>query len=96
MAWVYILRCRDDSYYVGSTTDLERRIAEHQNGTYGGWTSCRRPVELMFAQETDSSDQAFQLEHQVKGWSRAKKEALIAGNFPLLKELARCRSEKRS
>ena len=92
MFWVYILRCSNGSYYVGSTSDLERRIAEHQDGTYCGWTARRRPVELVFANQTDSHDQAFRLEHQIKGWSRAKKEALIAGDFDLLVELSRRRT----
>ena len=90
MPWVYILECRDGSYYTGSTPDLERRIAEHQSGTYEGYTCSRRPVRLVFCYETAAIDDAFQLERQIKGWSRAKKEALIAGQYDLLPTLARC------
>jgi predicted GIY-YIG superfamily endonuclease len=79
MAWVYILRCRDGSYYVGSTTNLERRLAEHRAGTYDGYTSTRLPITLVLSYETTTRDQAFQLEMQIKGWSRRKKEALISG-----------------
>jgi predicted GIY-YIG superfamily endonuclease len=92
MAWVYILKCSDASYYTGSTVDLDKRIAEHQDGTYGGWTAHRRPVELVFSHEVPTKNEAFVLEHQIKGWSRAKKEALIAGDFELLRTLARRRS----
>jgi len=88
-AWVYILRCADDSYYTGSTTDLEKRLAEHQSGEGGDWTRRRLPVKLVFAQEMPDSDQAFQIERQVKGWSRPKKEALIAENWALLRWLAK-------
>ena len=95
MAWVYIVRCRDDHYYVGSTSDLERRLAEHNAGTYCGYTSCRRPVTLVFAHQTASLDEAFHLERQIKGWSRAKKEALIAGRFDILPELSRSRGLRR-
>jgi putative endonuclease len=94
MAWVYILKCRDGSYYTGSTTNLEHRLAEHQSGAYEGHTYSRRPVTLVFSYETSTLDDAFQLERQIKGWSRAKKEALIAGRYDLLPELARSRHPK--
>ncbi|MCX6345622.1 MAG: GIY-YIG nuclease family protein [Armatimonadetes bacterium] len=92
MAWVYIIMCSDNSYYTGSTEDLNRRVTEHQEGTYGGYTACRRPVVLVFSQETATANEAFLLEHQIKGWSRAKKEALITGDYDLLPKLARSRS----
>ena len=95
MAWVYILKCSDGSYYTGSTSSLERRVVEHQDGTYEGYTSSRRPVELVFSQETNTDHEAFLLERQVKGWSRAKKEALMRGRFDLLPELSRCRARIR-
>jgi predicted GIY-YIG superfamily endonuclease len=87
-AWVYILRCADSSYYVGHTTNLELRMAEHQAGEGGEWTKHRLPVELVFTQEMPDKDSAFRTEQQLKGWSRANKEALIAGNWDLLKWLA--------
>jgi len=88
-AWVYILRCADDSYYTGHTTSLEKRLAEHQSGEGSEWTRHRLPVELVFAQEMPDEDQAFLIERQVKRWSRAKKEALIAGNWDMLRWLAK-------
>ena len=92
MPWLYILKCSDGFYYTGSAIDLEHRLAEHQAGTYCGFTSCRRPVTLAFSQQTGTSDEAFRLEKQIKGWSRKKKEALIAGEYDLLPKLSRRRS----
>jgi len=93
-AFVYILRCRTGSYYTGSArTSLEQRVAEHNAGVYGGYTARRRPVELVFAQEFDRIEDAIAAERQIKGWSRAKKEALIAGNSGLLRALSRDRTE---
>lgn len=89
-AWVYILRCSDGSYYVGSARgDLERRIGEHQSGTFGGYTAARRPVKLVFAEEFAWITDAIAAERRIKGWSRRKKEALIAGELERLPELSR-------
>jgi putative endonuclease len=89
-AFVYILRCRDGRYYVGSTRgDLEKRIAEHDAGTYGGFTKSRRPVALVYSEGFDRIVDAIAAERQLKGWSRAKKEALIAGDFHRLSVLSR-------
>jgi putative endonuclease len=91
-AWVYILRCADGSYYVGSARGtLEHRIAEHEAGICAGYTASRRPVRLVFAQEFDRITDAVAAERQIKGWSRAKKEALIAGDMARLKALSRRR-----
>lgn len=87
----YILRCADGSYYVGHSDDLERRLAEHQAGAHGGYTSRRRPVTLLWTQSFQTRDEAFAAERQLKGWSRAKKEALIAGDWALVRALARAR-----
>jgi predicted GIY-YIG superfamily endonuclease len=88
-AFVYILRCSDQSYYVGSTRkSLEGRVAERNAGSYGGWTKSRRPVELAFHQEFERIDDAISAERQIKGWSRAKKEALMRGEWSKLKQLA--------
>jgi putative endonuclease len=74
-AYLYILRCRDGAYYVGTTRNsLEARLAEHNAGTFDGFTSLRRPVELVFHQEFDRITDAIAAERQVKGWRRAKKE----------------------
>ena len=86
--WVYILRCADTSYYTGHTSNLERRLAEHQRGEIMGYTRRRRPVALAFSQEFAERQGAFEAERQIKGWSRAKKEALIRGEWARLTELA--------
>ena len=91
--WVYMVRCADASYYVGvAQLDLEQRIAEHNAGTYEGYTFKRRPVQLVWSEEFQRVTDAIGFERQVKRWSRAKKQALIAGNWQRLKELARSRS----
>jgi putative endonuclease len=88
-AFVYILRCADGSYYVGSTRGtLERRVSEHDAGTYGGYTKKRRPVVLAFSQEFADITDAIAAERQVKGWRREKKEALIRGDLSVLPALA--------
>jgi putative endonuclease len=88
-AFLYVLRCADGSYYVGtSRKDLEVRVAEHNSGMLGGYTARRRPVSLLFAQHFDSITDAIAAERQVKGWSRAKKEALIAGDWARVSMLA--------
>ena len=93
-AYVYIVKCRDGHYYTGSTRGgLERRVAEHNDGTYGGYTKSRRPVELVFSQEIERITDAIAAERQIKGWTRAKKEALIRGDMAALQRLARNRSE---
>ena len=91
---MYIVRCCDASYYVGSTTDLERRLREHQAGEGGRWTSHRLPVELVYSAEFGSLDGAAGAEQQVKRWRRAKKEALILGQYELLPELAKGLSQE--
>ena len=89
MAWLYLLHCADGSYYCGSTrAGLERRISEHNAGTFAGYTAARLPVRLVFSQEFQRIEDAISAERQVKGWSRAKKEALIAGDYGRLKGLA--------
>ena len=86
--WLYILQCADNSYYVGSTTNVEARIIAHQTGEGGDYTSKRLPVTVVYSEEFESLHDAFLAERQVKGWSRAKKEALIHGDFELLPELS--------
>jgi putative endonuclease len=89
-AYLYILRCADGSYYVGTTTvSLDRRIAEHQSGALGGYTLARRPVEPVYHQHFSRLEDVAAAERQVKGWRRDKKEALIRGDLALLPSLAR-------
>ncbi len=87
-AWVYILKCADDSYYVGCTTDLLQRFGQHQSGEMGGYTSTRLPVEVVWSAEFDDIHQATGLERRLKRWSRAKKEALIRGDWEALPKLS--------
>jgi len=76
---MYVLRCNDGAYYVGSTWDLERRLDQHSAGAVRSFTSSRLPVELVYAEEYDRIEDAYAREKQVQGWSRHKREALIAG-----------------
>ncbi len=79
--YMYILKCSDNSYYTGSTVDLERRFYEHQNGDGANYTKKHLPVELVYFEEFSRIDEAFYREKQVQGWSRRKKEALIEGRY---------------
>jgi len=90
--WMYILRCSDGSYYTGSTRDLEGRLYEHQNGLGTVFTKKRLPIKLVYCEEFERIDDAFYREKQVQGWSRAKKEALIQGQYDLLPKLAKTRN----
>lgn len=87
--FVYILKCKDGSYYVGHTDDLEKRLFEHQSGVYEGYTTRRRPVSLVFHQTFHLRNDAFAAERKIKNWSRSKKEALIKGDWQLLQLLAK-------
>jgi putative endonuclease len=90
--YVYMLRCADESYYVGSTRKtLDERVGEHNSGVYTGYTFARRPVALVWSQDFPNAVDAIACERQVKGWSRAKKEALIRGDWNLVSFLARRR-----
>jgi putative endonuclease len=92
-AWLYILRCADESYYVGTTrSSLDIRVAQHNAGTFEGYTASRRPVELIFSQWFDQITDAIENERKLKKWSRAKKEALIRGDFASLQQLAKRKS----
>ncbi len=87
--WVYILRCADGSYYTGHTDDLQRRIAEHQHGVaMNCYTFKRRPLSLVFSQPFVSRTAALAAEQQIKGWSRAKKEAMMRGDWSEVSRLA--------
>jgi len=88
-AYLYILRCSDGSYYVGSTTDLSRRIIEHQNGVGANFTSKHLPVKVVYYEEFDRIEDAFRREKQLQGWSRKKKEALIQKDKELLIKLSK-------
>ncbi|URW74731.1 TrmJ/YjtD family RNA methyltransferase [Sphingomonas donggukensis] len=87
--WTYILRCADGKYYTGHTKNLEARIAQHQTGDVPGWTSMRRPVELMWSEAFETREEAIAAEVQVGNWSRAKKEALFRGDWERVSAAAR-------
>ena len=91
-SWAYILRCADGSFYTGCTTDLDSRIGEHEGGEAPGYTATRRPVELVWCEEYQHIADAIEAERSIKGWSRAKKMALIAGDWDLIRRLA-CRAK---
>jgi putative endonuclease len=86
--YMYILECADGSFYTGSTSDLELRLQEHQNGEGANYTRKRLPVKLVYYEEFQRIDDAFYREKQVQGWNRLKKKALIEGKEELLPELA--------
>jgi putative endonuclease len=90
--WVYMVRCRDGAYYVGSHRgdDCDARISEHNAGVYPkSFTYRRRPVQLVWCESLEMALDAIAVERQIKGWSRAKKEALIAGDWARISDLAR-------
>ncbi|MCD9153070.1 GIY-YIG nuclease family protein [Aeromicrobium duanguangcaii] len=95
MAHMYILRCSDGSYYVGSTRNLGARLHQHRTGVGSAYTKRRLPVELLWSYEFESVVDAFAAEKRVQGWSRAKREALMRGDFDLLPGLAKKRNWSR-
>jgi len=91
-AYLYVLRCSDGSYYVGLTRKMpEERAGEHNAGLFDWYTKPRRPVVLVWSQHFLVITDAIAAERQIKGWHRAKKEALVAGRYDLLPKLARTR-----
>ncbi len=94
--FVYILKCADGSYYTGVTNNLEIRFAQHQEGTMKtAYTYSRKPLELVFAEVFQDVRMAIEWEKRIKGWSRAKKEALIEDNWEKIKELSICQNSSR-
>ena len=87
--FLYILKCSDNSYYVGTTSDLEQRLLAHNEGRAAAYTTIRRPVRLVYSEEYDSIEKARARERQVKRWTRAKKEALISGSNKDLKRFSK-------
>ncbi|NLN86207.1 MAG: GIY-YIG nuclease family protein [Syntrophomonadaceae bacterium] len=78
MPYVYILRCRDNTYYTGYTVDVDRRLQEHQNGLASKYTRGRIPVELVYREELPTKSAAMQRELQLKSLTRAAKQKIIA------------------
>ncbi|AMS28242.1 excinuclease ABC subunit C [Bacteroidetes bacterium UKL13-3] len=87
--YMYILLCADGSYYTGSTKNLQQRIEQHQNGEGANHTKKHLPIQLVYYEEYDRIDYAFEREKQIQKWRRKKKEALINGEFEELHLLAR-------
>lgn len=95
--FVYMLRCSDNSYYTGVTNNIETRVLLHQQGDDPtAYTYKRRPIELVYVQEFREINDAIAAEKQIKGWTRAKKEALIKQSFQHLHALSECRNETHS
>ena len=92
-AWIYILKCADGTYYTGYTTNLERRMNEHSLGKKGSYTYSKLPVKLMYTKQFRIKSRARAFEKQIKGWSRAKKEALINNDKKSLHKLAECKNK---
>jgi len=86
--YVYILKCKDGSFYTGHTDDLEKRMNEHHEGCACSYTSSRLPVSLVYSQNFPTRLEALISERQIKGWSRKKKEALIRGDWEEISRLS--------
>jgi predicted GIY-YIG superfamily endonuclease len=87
MWFVYIVRCADGSLYIGETNDVDLRLRRHNEGRASEFTARRRPVVLAYSEQYPTRQAALPRERQLKRWTRAKKEALIAGDTALLKRL---------
>jgi predicted GIY-YIG superfamily endonuclease len=93
--YVYILKCADGSYYTGSTDDLSKRFLHHREGVNpSAYTFSRRPVELLWSEEVETYHEALTHERQIKGWSRAKKDALIRGDFEGIHEIVKAERKR--
>jgi len=93
MCYMYILRCSNGQYYVGSTKELAQRMEQHQQGEGSKFTKKHLPVELVYYEEYQRIDEAFIREHQIKGWNRKKKEALINQQYELLPKLSESKKD---
>jgi putative endonuclease len=87
--WAYMLKCSDDTFYVGHTDNLDQRIGQHQTGHFPGYTHRRRPVVLVWSEAFGTRLEAKEAEHRLKGWSKPKKQALIDGDWELVQLLSR-------
>ncbi|MEO6102388.1 MAG: GIY-YIG nuclease family protein [Pseudoxanthomonas sp.] len=92
--FAYLMRCADGSYYAGHTDYIDVRMAQHQTGALGGYTAKRLPVTLVWSDSFLTREEAFAAERKLKGWSRAKKEALIAGDWERIQALAQNRQNR--
>ena len=92
MFFIYIVRCADDTLYVGHTEDLASREQTHNDGKGAKFTAARRPVRMVYAEEHASISSAVARERQLKRWSCAKKEALIVDDRTTLTSVGRGRT----
>jgi len=81
MWFVYMIVCKDGSYYIGSSNDVERRFKDHLSGKGGRYTRSHKPQKLVYKEELTTKSEALKREAQLKKWTRAKKEALIGGRI---------------
>jgi putative endonuclease len=86
---VYILRCRDGSLYTGCTNDLDNRLAAHNAGKGAKYTASRRPVQVVYTEPAGSKSAAMQREFEIKRWTKARKEVLVAGKRQKFKRLCK-------
>ena len=91
---MYILKCRNGSYYVGHTDDIEKRMDQHSRGEGSSYVKERLPVELVYVEDFPTRDEAFNAERSIKNWSRKKKQALIDENFEKISQYAKKRFVK--
>lgn len=80
--YTYMLECSDGTFYTGYTTDLNRRVSEHNNGDGAKYTKGRTPVELVYQETHETKSAAMSREHEIKSLSRSQKEKLVATNQP--------------
>ena len=92
--WAYMLHCRGGAYYTGHTDNLENRLGQHESGAVPGFAADRLPVKLVWSQEFPTRYEALAAERQMKGWSRAKKMALVRGDWGAVSHLAQCRGTR--
>jgi predicted GIY-YIG superfamily endonuclease len=96
MFFVYMLKCADDSFYVGHTDNLETRLARHDQGYFPScYTFARRPVQYIYSQEFETRDEALSMEKRIKGWSRAKKSALAKHDWAEISRISQFKYGRR-
>ena len=92
-AWTYILRLKSGQLYIGSTTDLKKRYQDHLNGRACRTTKLDPPHKLVYSESLATFSDARKREAQIKRWSRAKKESLVAGEMVKLRNLSKSRNK---
>ena len=90
---LYIIECSDHTLYIGHTDCLDERMRQHDAGTVDSYTSKRKPLKLLHVEEFDSRYAALEMERKLKGWSRAKKLAYIAGDWRQVHKLSKGKHE---